>query len=84
MSDASPRVTAGGCLPSHLELKIFAFPVANDKDSLLSRALLGLFFCCAVQDVDPALQQARVRHVARELLGCWSLGKGVLKAAAMP
>lgn len=43
MSDASPRVTAGDSLPSHLELKIFAFQVANDKASLLSKALLGLF-----------------------------------------
>lgn len=59
----------GVFLPSHLELQIFTFPVANDKASLLSRALLGFFFWCPVQDVDPALQQARVRHMARQLFG---------------
>lgn len=67
--DASPTVTSGRFLPSHLELQIFAFPVENDKASLLSRALWvwGFFFCNAVQDVDSALQQARV---ARQQFGC--------------
>lgn len=76
MSEASPRVTAGDSLPSHLELKIFAFPVANDKVSLLSGALLGLFFLLCCTGCGPSLATGKSETHAQEAIGLLVLRKG--------